>query len=80
MSGRRTCRARSLIGAFFAIGCLGLAGYMAQEKADGQSKTGTLRVSVIDEITGKLTPARIELLDDKGKEQIPKDALQVGGD
>jgi hypothetical protein len=40
---------------------------------------GILKLSIIDAITGKPTPARIELLDQQGKAWIAGDAVPVGG-
>ncbi len=45
----------------------------------GADKAGILKLSVIDAVTGKPTPARIELLDQQGKAWIASDAVPVGG-
>lgn len=44
----------------------------------GPNKAGILKLSIIDAVTGKPTPARIELLDQKGKAWIAGDAVPVG--
>jgi hypothetical protein len=60
-----------LLGLFF------LAGAGAHDVEAGD-KTGVLKVVLLDEASGKPTPARIELLDANGKAHIAEDALLVG--
>jgi hypothetical protein len=45
----------------------------------GADKTGVLKLVIIDAASGKPTPARVELVDQKGKVYIASDALPVGG-
>ena len=70
---------RRLAGLTLAVLGLGLAGLMAQQGKDDKG-TGLLKVTVLDDATGKPTPARVELLDEKGKAVIASDALLIGGD
>jgi len=41
---------------------------------------GILTISIIDEASGRPTPARVEVLDSNGKGQIAEDAIPIGGD
>jgi hypothetical protein len=41
---------------------------------------GTLRLTLVDEASGRPTPARVELLDAQGKGYVAQDALPIDGD
>jgi hypothetical protein len=63
--------------------CLGLmvlaaiqAEVTQREKA---VQSSVLKLTVVDELTGKPTPARLELLDDQGKAYVADDALVFSG-
>ena len=45
---------------------------------DEAQEAGTLALRITDD--GRPTPARVELLDEKGQAHIAEDALLVGGD
>lgn len=41
---------------------------------------GVLKISIIDDQRGTTTPARVEVVGDKGQYHIASDALPIGGD
>ena len=51
------------------------SGTQAQE-----AKTGTLILTILDAQSGEPTPARVEVLDQKGTGYVAEDAIPVGGD
>jgi hypothetical protein len=48
-------------------------GFFSQQS----QKNGILKLSVIDELSGKLVPARVEVLDKNGKTYVVEDALSI---
>ena len=42
--------------------------------------TATIRLTILDEASGKSTPARVEVADREGNCFIAEDALPTGGD
>src|SRR5512136_547167 len=63
---------RTLIAAVF-LGMVLLAGYQTRSP-------GTLELTIVDDVRGQPTPARVELLDKDGNPHIATDALPVNGD
>jgi hypothetical protein len=47
------------------------------EPGSKEDRPGVLILTIVDEVTGKPTPARVEVLDQKGKGYIAEDALPV---
>ena len=45
----------------------------------GEETQGTLSLSLVDPLTGQVTPARVEVLDPEGQAFVAEDALLVGG-
>ncbi len=75
---RPTSLKRSSLAIFFL-----LLGGLAMRKdyvESAQGNPGILRLSIVDKASGKITPARIELLDEKGSGYVAADALPVRGD
>ncbi len=64
--------ARTLMAAVF-LGMVLLAGYQTRSP-------GTLELTIVDDVRGQPTPARVELLDKDGHPYIAMDALPVNGD
>jgi len=48
--------------------------------APGRALPGTLELTVMDEVSGRPTPARVELLDAEGHGYVAQDALPIDGD
>ena len=45
-----------------------------------RAEEGTLELSVVDAVTGEITPARVEILDAQGEAHVADEALRVAGD
>jgi hypothetical protein len=69
---------------FSAAGFVGLTFFLAawagSTKAPAPNGPAVLKLSIIDETTGKPTPARVEVLDKDGHAYFAQDALLIGGD
>ncbi len=63
---------RLLLISFFLL-MAGLANWTSALKS-GQNKNGTFKFSIVDEISNRPTPARVELLDQNGKAYVAEDA------
>ena len=62
------------IALFFVIGSSPVA------SAPGQPPPGTLKLTILDSVSGHPTPVRVELLDSKRQGHVANNALPTGGD
>ena len=61
-----------------AAACLILTGLVAW--GAWTQGTGELVLSIVDDATGRETPARVEVLDENGAGFVADDAIPIGGD
>ncbi len=59
---------------------LGLTASLWKWGQGGEKAQGTLRLSLVDPLTGQVTPARVEVLDQEDQAFVAEDALLSGGD
>ncbi len=69
-----------LSGITLTLVLLGLTASLWKWGQGGQETHGTLRLSLVDPLTGQVAPARVEVLDQEDQAFVAEDALLSGGD
>jgi len=62
-----------------ALACL-IAAWAGSTIRPAEKGPAILKLSILEETTKKLTPARVEVLDKDGHAHVADDALLIGGD